>query len=145
MDFEGNVKQDKKSSLWLIEVEAFNLMTQGNTKEDAIFMLKDAVMELMHDAFPEDVMKDISLEVHFYSEKTFGIKSNNSKLLIAFALRRQREQAGISIRELAHKLKVKSPNAYAQYEQGKINISIDLLDRFLYAINPNRHSLLRFV
>ena len=143
MEFEGRVTKDKKSSLWVIEVKAFDLMTQGTSKEDSVLMLKDAVMELLQDTFSEENTEGLSLDVHFHNEKTFGLTSNNNKLLIAFSLRRKREQAGISIREVTHRLKAKSPNAYAQYEQGKVNISIDLLDRFLHAIEPSSQCSLR--
>ena len=143
MEFDGRVAKDKKSSLWVIEVKAFDLMTQGTSKEDAVLMLKDAVMELLKDTFSDESTKGLSLDVHFHNEKTFGLTANNSKLLIAFSLRRKREQAGISIREVTHRLKAKSPNAYAQYEQGKINISIDLFDRFLHVIEPSSHCSLR--
>ena len=143
MEFEGIIKRDRKSSLWLAEVKALDLMTQGTSKEDAVFMLKDAVTELLHDTFSEEASKAISLDVHFHGERTFGITANDSKLLIALALRRKREQAGISIREVTNRLKVKSPNAYAQYEQGRVNISIELLDRFLSVIEPSSHCSLR--
>lgn len=143
MEFEGIIKRDRKSSLWLAEVKALDLITQGTSKEDAILMIKDAVTELLHDTFSEEASKSTSLDVHFHGERTFGLIANDSKLLVALALRRKREQAGISIREVTNRLKVKSPNTYAQYEQGKVNISIDLLDRFLAAIEPSGHCSLR--
>jgi predicted RNase H-like HicB family nuclease len=143
MEFEGIIKRDRKNSLWLAEVKALDLMTQGDSKEDAILMLKDAITELLRDTFSEEASKTISLDVHFHGERTFGVIANDSKLLIALALRRKREQAGISIREVTNRLKVRSPNAYAQYEQGKVNISIDLFDRFLHAIEPSSHCSLR--
>jgi hypothetical protein len=143
MEFEGIIRRDRKNALWLAEVKALNLMTQGDSKENAIFMLKDAVTELLRDTFSEEASKTISLDVHFHGERAFGVIANDSKLLIALALRRKREQAGISIREVTNRLKVRSPNAYAQYEQGKVNISIDLFDRFLHAIEPSNHCSLR--
>ena len=145
MEFEGIIKRTRKTSLWLAEVQALDLITQGASKEDAIFMLKDAVTELLRDTFSEETSKSISFDVHFHGEKTFGLIANDSKLLVALALRRKREQAGISIREVTNRLKVKSPNSYAQYEQGKVNISIELLDRFLSVIEPSGHCSLRLV
>ena len=39
----------------------------------------------------------------------------------------------------------KPPNSYAQYEKGKINISLDKYEQLLYAANPLRHSILRVI
>lgn len=143
MEFEGSVKKDRKSSLWLAEIKALDLMTQGHSKEDAVLMIKDAVLELLYDAFSEATANEISLDIHFHGERSFGLTASDSKLLLALALRRKRERAGISIREVTNRLKAKSPNAYAQYEQGKVNISIELLERFLSAIDPSSHCFLR--
>lgn len=43
--------------------------------------------------------------------------------MLALSLRRQREKSGLTIREAAERLGSKSPNAYAQYEKGRIRIS----------------------
>lgn len=145
MEFEGTIKKNKKSSLWLVEIPALDLTTQGTSKEDALFMVKDAVMELLQDSFSEKLTKGISLDAYFHNETTFGITSNNSKLLIALTLKRKREKAGISIREVTHRLQTKSPNSYAQYEQGKVNISIATLDRFFQVLEPTNHRSLRIV
>ena len=145
MEFEGTIKKDTKSLLWLVEIPPLDLTTQGTSKDDALFMAKDAVMELLQDSFPEKLTKDVLLDAYFHDETTFGITSNNSTLLIALTLRRKREKAGISIREVTHRLQTKSRNAYAQYEQGKINISIAKLDSFFRAIDPAQHCSLRIV
>ena len=99
MEFEGIIRRGRKSSLWLAEVKALDLMTQGASKEDAIIMLEDAVTELLRATFSEDASISISLDVHFHGERIFGPTANDNKLLVALALRRKREQAGISIRE----------------------------------------------
>jgi predicted RNase H-like HicB family nuclease len=145
MEFEGTVKKDKKTSLWIAEVSSLDAMTQGTTKENAIEMLKDLITEMLIDAFSKKVSKRFSMEIHFHGEKTFGITSCDNKVLISLALRRQREREGISIREVVNRINAKSPNAYAQYEKGDVNISVNMLDQFLSAINPNRCSRLRLV
>ena len=85
MEFEGTVKKDSTSKLWIIEVSALDIMTQGTSKKDAVFMLKDAVRELMTAIFSEKATKDLCLDVHFHGLNTFGISASNSKLLIALA------------------------------------------------------------
>ncbi len=39
---------------------------------------------------------------------------------MALSLRKQREKSGLTIREVSERLGVKSLNAYAQYEKGKL-------------------------
>ncbi len=143
MEFEGIIRKDKKTSLWVVEVATLDIMTQGETKEDAVFMLKDAVKELLLDSFPKKVLKDLSLDVRFRGDNIFGLHSNNTRLLLSLSLRRQREREGLTIRDVSHNLESTSPNAYAQYERGNINISMEKFDRLLAAINPERISLIR--
>lgn len=145
MEFEGCVKKDKKTSLWIAEVDSLDVMTQGTTKEDAIDMLKDAVIELIHENFPKKALKNLTLQAHFHGKKVFGISASDSRLLIALALRRQREREGISVREVTHRVNASSPNAYAQYEKGEVNISVNKLESLFAAINPDKCSRLRFV
>ncbi len=61
-----SLKKDRKLSLWLAEIKAFDLMTQSRSREDILLMVKDAVTELLCDAFSEEAVKTISLDVHFH-------------------------------------------------------------------------------
>lgn len=53
--------------------------------------------------------------------------------------------SGSTVREAAKRLGSKSPNSYAQYELGKIKVSLDKYEKLLYAVNPSNHSRLRIV
>jgi transcriptional regulator with XRE-family HTH domain len=53
------------------------------------------------------------------------VSANNSKLLLALSLRKQREKSDLIIREVSERLGSKSPNSYAKYEKGKTKISLD--------------------
>jgi transcriptional regulator with XRE-family HTH domain len=64
---------------------------------------------------------------------------------LSFSLIRQREMSKSTVREVAERLGSKSPNAYAQYERGKISITLDQYERLLQAVNPHSHPLLRVV
>lgn len=55
----------------------------------------------------------------------FGIRSSNNNLMLSFSLIRQRELSKSTVREVAERLGSKSPNAYAQYERGKMRITLD--------------------
>ena len=142
MELEGRIWKNKNH--WLVEVSSLNIMTQGKTKEEALFMIEDAIMEYMKYYF-EGEIKGFELKVNDYKKSVIGISSNNNKLLLALSLRKQREKSGSTIREVSERLGSKSPNSYAQYERGKTRISLDQYEKLLHAANPYQNRLLRVV
>jgi|688.fasta_scaffold137647_1 predicted RNase H-like HicB family nuclease len=139
MELAGKVWKHKKH--WLVEVPSLNIMTQGNTRKEALFMIKDAIMEYIKYYFESEI-EGFELEV-IDSKTSIGITANNNKLLLALSLRKQREKSGSSVREVSERLGSKSPNSYAQYERGRTRISLDQYERLLHAANPSRqHSLM---
>jgi predicted RNase H-like HicB family nuclease len=143
MELEGKVWKSKKH--WLIEIPSLDVMTQGKSREDALEMIKDAIIELIRSYFKSEAGKDFDIAVNDYMKGVIGVTATNNKLLLALSLRRQREKSGSTVREAAERLGAKSPNAYAQYEKGKIRISLDQYEKLLQAANPYHHSLLRVV
>jgi hypothetical protein len=121
-----------------------NIMTQGETREEALFMIQDAIMEYMKYYFESEI-EDFVLTVNDYKKSVIGITANNSKLLLALSLRKQREKSGSTVREASERLGSKSPNLYAQYEKGKTQISLDQYERLLQAVNPQQKFHLRVV
>lgn len=142
MNFEGTLKKDEKSGMWVAEILALDVMTQGNSIAQALAMIKDGVSELLLDMFPQKA-NGIILEIKQMSLDFFELKANNTKLLVSLALRRLREAANLTIRDVVKNLGTTSVNSYVQYERGHINISIDMLDKLLTAINPNSPRRLR--
>ena len=134
MRFEGRVFKDGEH--WLIEVPAFEAMTQGRTKKEAFAMIKD-LLETMADA------PGFEVEIEPGSRDRFEVGANDTKMLLALLLRRQRETQGLSLREAAERLRQKSKNAYARYEQGKTAPSIEKLEELLDAVAPNRRLVWR--
>ena len=142
MELEGRVWKNKKH--WLVEVPSLNVMTQGETREEALFMIKDAIMEYIKYYF-ESEMDSFVLFLNEYKKSVIGITANNNKLLLALSLRKQREKSGSTIREVSERLHSKSPNSYAQYEKGMTRISLDQYEKLLHAANPHQQRLLRVV
>ena len=142
MELEGRIWKNKKH--WLVEVSSLNIMTQGKTRQEALFMIKDAIMEYIIYYF-ESEAAGFELEVQDYKKSVIGITANNNKLLLALSLRKQREKSGSTIREVSERLGSKSPNAYAQYEKGKTRISLDQYEKLLHAANPSQHSMVRVI
>lgn len=140
MELEGKVWKNKKH--WLVKVPSLNVMTQGETREEALFMIKDAIIEYMKYYFESDI-EGFELTVNDYKKSVIGITANNNKLLLALSLRKQREKSGSTVREASKRLGSKSPNSYAQYEKGKTRISLDQYERLLQAVNPEQNFYLR--
>ena len=134
MEIEGKIWKDGK--FWLIEVPALDAMTQGKTRKEALAMVDDLVLEMTKSYFEDEVGKDFSVTIIDYKKDVIGITVSDNKLLLALSLRRQREKSGSTVREASERLGSKSPNAYAQYEKGKIGISLDKYEQLLMAANP---------
>lgn len=139
MELEGRVWKGGSDSGWLIEVPYLNVMTQGNTKEEALEMIVDAVQLLMEDAYEG---KKFNLKVNYYGKDLFGLSCKQDNYLLAFALRRQREMNRLTIREAARRLGSNSPNAYARYERALVKPTIQKYEQLLQAVNPKRYGLL---
>ncbi|HXF29093.1 MAG TPA: type II toxin-antitoxin system HicB family antitoxin [Chlamydiales bacterium] len=143
MELEGKISKDGR--FWLVEVPSLDVMTQGKTRKDALMMIKDAILELIQSYFPETLLDDFELIVNDYKNDVFGVTTNNNKILLSLSLIRQRSKSGSTIRDASKRLGSDSPNAYAVYEKGKTNISLDKYEKLLQAANPHQHSLLRLV
>jgi predicted RNase H-like HicB family nuclease len=143
MEMQGKIWKDGK--FWLVEVPTLDAVTQGKTRKEALAMIEDLVLEMARCYFNDDIESDFKIIVTDYKKDIIGVTSNDNKLLLALSLRKQREKSGSTVREVAERLGSKSPNAYAQYEKGKIRISLDKYEQLLQAANPFKHSLLRIV
>jgi hypothetical protein len=143
MELEGKVYKDGK--FWLVEISSLDAMTQGRTRKEALFMAKDLVLELMNSYFESEIQTDFDVTVFSYQKDVIGITANDTKLLLALSLRRQREISGSTIQEVAKRLGSNSPNAYAQYEKGSTNITIEKFEHLLIAANPSGQRKLRLV
>jgi len=143
MEFEGKVW--KSTSTWLVKVPSLDLMTQGETKEEALKMLEELIIELTVYYFTKKEGKDFDVCVNVYKKGVIGVSSLKKRLLLALSLIRQREKSQSTVRETAKRLGSKFPNSYAQYEKGKIRISLEQYEKLLTAANPNYKCLLRVI
>jgi hypothetical protein len=136
MRLEGRISKSRSSKYWLAEARDLDLVTQGRSRKDAVAMLADAVESLVSwGAF--------RVEVALGKDGSCTIGSNDDAKLVALMLRRLRAREGLSVRDVAARLGSKSPNAYAQYETGRVAPSIDTLTRLLSALNPSFETVLR--
>lgn len=135
----------KEGKFWLVEVPVIDICTQGHTRKKALMMIEDAIIELLNSYFQLDEIKDFKLEIIDHDRNAFGIKASNNNIMLSFSLIRQREMSKSTVREVAERLGSKSPNSYAQYERGKMRITLDQYERLLEAVNPESPPTLRVV
>lgn len=143
MELEGKIWKDGK--FWLVEVAAIDVCTQGRTRKEALMMIQDAIFELMTEYFKNVEAKDIIIEILDHEKNIIGVRASNNNLMLSFSLIRQREISKSTVREAAERLGSKSPNAYSQYERGKMRITLDQYERLLQAANPSRPPILRVI
>ncbi len=132
MEFIGKVWKTKGKPAWIIEAATFEVMTQGYTKKEALAMLEDALHELIFSYFN----KRVHVHTTDHGNGIVGVTCSDPKLLLSLSLIKQRQESGLTIRDVASKMGSGSPNAYARYEKGKINISLEKFDQLLQFVNP---------
>lgn len=106
MELEGKVW--KSGKFWLVEVPALDIMTQGYSLEEALFMIKDAIEGLAICYFPIEA-EDFLVTVNEYKKGVIGISSSNNSLMLAFSLKKQREISKSTVREVSERLGSSSP------------------------------------
>jgi predicted RNase H-like HicB family nuclease len=141
MELEGKVWKDGK--FWLVEVPILDTMTQGKSKKDALRMIKDAVDGLIESYFEDKSRKTLGVKAFFRKDNTIGITANDTKILLSLSLIKQREKSNSTVREVSKRLGSKSPNAYAQYERGRLSVTLEKYEELLLAVNPFKHQHIR--
>jgi ribosome-binding protein aMBF1 (putative translation factor) len=134
MRFEGKLKKSGKH--WISEIPALGACTQGRTRSDAFAMTKDLVETMAG-------TRRFEVTVHPLPDDRFEISANDVRILIAVLLRRQREKSGLTLSDVAARLRQKSRNAYARYERGDAVPTIDKLEELLEAVAPGKEFVWR--
>lgn len=122
-----NGKTWKKDKLWLVEIPTLDIVTQGKSKKNALFMIKDAIEELVDD-------KNFHIKITLSGDNEFIVWANDVAPLVALMLKRQRLKNGLSLSDMQERLHVKSRNSYAQYEQGRSMPSVQKFIELLHAM-----------
>ncbi|MCX5850982.1 MAG: type II toxin-antitoxin system HicB family antitoxin [Deltaproteobacteria bacterium] len=133
MRFAGRIF--KSGKYWAIEVPILNVVTQGRTRKEAFEMIADAIELLVN-------KKGFKIEVFHGKGEYFEISSSNQAALSAFLLRRQRIKRGLTLAEVTKRLRAKSHNAYARYEQGKSVPTIEKFSQLLSAVSSSKEFVL---
>jgi DNA-binding transcriptional regulator YiaG len=134
MRFYGKVYRDGRH--WLVEIPLLDAMTQGRTKKEAYAMAADLV---------ESLVGRPGFKAHVYRGKAgeLELEGSPTRLLIALALRRQRQASGLSLAQVARRMGARSRNTYARYEQGVSVPTIEKLNELLRVVTSGRDVVLR--
>jgi predicted RNase H-like HicB family nuclease/DNA-binding XRE family transcriptional regulator len=136
MRLEGRII--KSGKFWAVEVPLLMLFTQGRTRKEAFEMAKDAVEGMVdRKAFEASAVPA--------DDDRFMIGSNDEKLLLATVLRQQRAGRGLTVRDVATRLGASSPTAYARYETGKVNLSLEKFSELMHAIDSESEAVLNIL
>ncbi|MCL4361585.1 helix-turn-helix domain-containing protein [Candidatus Dependentiae bacterium] len=119
----------KDGKFWLVEIPFLDLMVQSKTKKEIPEMVKDAIELLVNDP-------SFSVKITL-SQDNLYVEANDFKKLIALILKRLRLKNGLTIEDVTVRLKEKSVNAYAQYEQAKHSPGFEKLEELLKAVEPS--------
>jgi predicted RNase H-like HicB family nuclease len=126
MRFAGKVW--KNGALWLVEVPALDVMTQGRTRREALEMIADAIEGYVD-------KRGFSMEVHPGEGDAIEVGSRDVAALTALLLRRRRQASGLTLAEVAARLGARSHNAYARYEQGRCAPTVAKLAKLLSVVD----------
>ncbi len=133
MRFSGHVMRE--GIYWPIGVPILGVYTQGLSLHDAYFMIADAIEMLVY----KDGFK---IKVYPGEDGHFEIEATDTAALIAFMLKQERLRSGLSLKQVAERLGVKSHNAYARYEQGRSVPTIQKLAELYAAVSPGSDMVL---
>jgi predicted RNase H-like HicB family nuclease len=128
MRFSGKVYKD--GQFWLAEIPILDAMTQGHTRKEAFEMVADMLETMVN-------KEGFKIQIFKGNHGEFEVGSIDYRAMISLLLIRKRELSGLSLSQVAERLGVSSPNAYARYEQGHSDPTIEKLNRLLSAVCPN--------
>lgn len=120
---------------WSAEVDLIGAFTQGRSRKDAAVMLADLIETMLE----REGAKITVTEVGPAGDDAYEVlvECSDPALLAARVLRYQREVRGMSIADVAKKLGASSRNAYASYEQGRVQPTLAKFRELLAVVAPD--------
>lgn len=129
MRLNGQLLRDGK--FWAVQCPALGALTQGLTRKEALEMIVDWVQGMLDEpAF--DVGVEMTGKDSFHL--VFASAAAQARIL-AFIVARRREEAGLTMRELADRLGLAHKSTIAQAETGRNELGLSRLGDFLAALD----------
>ncbi len=134
MTYRGRVWREGR--IWLAEVPLLVAMTQGTSRRNALEMISDWTESLL------DTPGFRASTSTADAEGRFLLSGSDPLALVGLMLRRQRNASGLTLAQVAERLGARSHNAYARYEQGTAQPTVEKLVQLLRAVAPEHHLVL---
>lgn len=123
----------KEGAYYSAMLEQLGAYAQGKTRAATRQALASAILAHASDIGLAD---GFTVEVTDDGETTLYVTSPDTLRLVALLLRRQRDLRGMSLADATAAVGAKSRNGIAQYEQGRIDLSVSKLGELLGALGP---------
>jgi len=99
-----------------LNVPTLNIILYSSSLEEGFFSLKKHIYEILSSSTPLDYQNFITIRPT--KENNFEIICKDTKIMVAFILKKLRIKNNITIRQLAAKMHSGHPNSVYQYESG---------------------------
>lgn len=122
---------------WIAEIPFMALMVQGDTAKLAIKQLEAALIGMVRD-------KAFTVNITEMESGCLYVLASDAAKLIGTVIRHFRKKQGLTTREVAQRMGLKSHSTYARYEAGLAEPSVSQMLRIFNAIDPQQKVTLRF-
>jgi predicted RNase H-like HicB family nuclease len=90
-------KYEKSGKHWLIEIPSLGAMSQGTSKKDAFFMIKDWLLEMTED-------RKLGMEIADHGKGDFSIKFSHTSSIVSLMLSNARKNEKITYEMVQNQL-----------------------------------------
>lgn len=90
-------KYEKSGKHWLIEISSLGALTQGTSKKDAFFMIKDWLLEMTED-------KELNMDLTDHGKGDFSIKFSHTSSIVSLMLSNARKSENMTYEKVQDKL-----------------------------------------
>jgi hypothetical protein len=126
MKLLGHYYKDEK--FWLAEIPFIQFMDQGRSKKEVLELTRVAIESLIN-------IPSFRCGITDLGDGRFTVASDDVRILAAFVIKRLREAEGLTIREAATRLKMKSHTEYARHESGKVAMTMATFNKYVEVLS----------
>lgn len=112
---------------YAVDIPMVHLHTQGKTLKEALAMASDAVEELVN-------TRNFKATPVKLGANSFGLRLSDSNAFLRAALKQNRCNSSMSIRDVVATLGLSSPNAYGKYENTEISAAFSKFIELMSAV-----------
>jgi predicted RNase H-like HicB family nuclease len=123
---------EKGKTYFLAEIAELMVVTDGETREEAVTMAQDAVGLLLEDHTDERISaKDVSV---YLEGNCFDISCKDTKALISLLIKQIRGKSEMTLKNVTEKMGQTYVNSVKQYETGNVEASFSKFQDLIFAM-----------